>query len=782
MSGFESNPFRGHPPDDVEQLPGGLPRFFEEQHLALRGFASKSLYGALTLPYELLSQIVATEIYPKGVTAQFLSSDGLCVARFMALHQSLRQRAIAQYVYSRDGETAIPSGESWQFAGVLLPTSSGADSPYGWVIQSGPLPISPGVPAGSSIEWTGAKWEVAIRFRHAYSMGTKLVLRWPWLMVGFDDSDIQSILERVDAIEHLWNEAQLEEFKDTTRSVLDNIQGVLASAEFTRAISEYQALNEYVASVQQSMENALAVASQQNAEGTALLEAVGSIRSDLDTQITNVLSQITSATEIAAAAAYSEEQSRLNMIAASNARYEAEVQKDLAEGARTRAEAAAGVLAGFLTDSINANPNFGWPSGSAPTSWTIHEQDGGSEINSETNEFGRQVVEFVVASESEEVGLSQTSGLTSFQPGWYVLEAKVKLIEGTLRGAGIRLDTFDTTPDPLETFGIEFSNDNSWLGTPGGGEPGRRYYFNKLIEVTDEDTDSAIFYAYGNDGEEDDSEKKIHFEQASIRYATQAEIDSGEAAGPLEAQVTQSSEAVANMEESAAFYEVMASAGGGFPAIVRLKAGKDGSAVDIAGSKISVYTESGGGAISELARFEDGVATIYGTLRANAIETPMMVANAVTNSMSAKEGYLEGDTHPPAFPTTTSGTFVGLDFDFAYDDLDSEFDVNWRIMGWITHPGQVWGNLTIEGQTLISPETPDGSDYFTTSEFVNTALVNETLYGYGRGRSFSLKGFNTVGLRSGFPNPRQVTVELDWSGGLLRKSLQFYAFVTERKR
>lgn len=81
------------------------------------------------------------------------------------------------------------------------------------------------------------------------------------------------------------------------------------------------------------------------------------------------------------------------------------------------------------------------------------------------------------------------------------------------------------------------------------------------------------------------------------------------AAQTVEARVTTTEGAVADINGAAAFYETVVAASGSTPATIQLKAGKNGSAVNLIGEKVSIKNPVNGQVV-EVARFENGIAQL----------------------------------------------------------------------------------------------------------------------------------------------------------------------------
>ncbi len=98
------------------------------------------------------------------------------------------------------------------------------------------------------------------------------------------------------------------------------------------------------------------------------------------------------------------------------------------------------------------------------------------------------------------------------QPGWYVLTADVELLDGSLLGAGLTLSG---------SYTLDFARDPDTNGQTSQGGFKRRQ-FTKLIKVGELNTNFHIMSNWAGTG---DAYKFIDWHHASIRPATQSEID-----------------------------------------------------------------------------------------------------------------------------------------------------------------------------------------------------------------------------------------------------------------
>ena len=96
-------------------------------------------------------------------------------------------------------------------------------------------------------------------------------------------------------------------------------------------------------------------------------------------------------------------------------------------------------------------------------------------------------------------------------------------------------------------------------------------------------------------------------------YVSDFTIDEITDVNELSASVTINQGAIASIENTAAFYETIVAASGSDPAIVRMLAGKNGSAIDLAANKVVIRNPVGGELLT-VAEFSDGKARLNNAL------------------------------------------------------------------------------------------------------------------------------------------------------------------------
>lgn len=252
--------------------------------------------------------------------------------------------------------------------------------------------------------------------------------------------------------------------------------------------------------------------------------------------------------------------------------------------AQAAAASASAVLSASIgLNSLNKNPVFAdWTGGSGtlPADWsdwingtanTRVAGDLGGYAFQQTNTLG---VNF---------GLAQNpTGIQGKVDGsYFVLEAEVTLVSGTLVGAGVyiaktgwdALMPFSTTPD-------------STGAVVGAGTTGRRYTFRKLVSSPTNGNTSWAFYCMTSWGGFDPTMpvKTLKWHRCSIRPATPQEIESATVLAPLSATVSTHSSAIALLNGyTEARWVTTAVAGSGRAQLAIFANANGGGGVDIVG-------------------------------------------------------------------------------------------------------------------------------------------------------------------------------------------------------
>lgn len=180
-------------------------------------------------------------------------------------------------------------------------------------------------------------------------------------------------------------------------------------------------------------------------------------------------------------------------------------------------------IGGQAGPSLNANPSFGdWPggSGSIPIGWANWSNGGANTKVAGDN--GGYAFEQTMAP-GVEIGILQSPPAMQGKKaeGWYVVEADVTLVSGTLVSAGIFFVQQGITGYTLH-FGVD--PDNTGV-VPGNGVAGKRYNFSKLFNFTNSgSTNWTLYMMSGWSGFSGIQAKTIKWHRCSVREATPAEV------------------------------------------------------------------------------------------------------------------------------------------------------------------------------------------------------------------------------------------------------------------
>ncbi|HEX7856086.1 MAG TPA: hypothetical protein VF503_20590 [Sphingobium sp.] len=248
------------------------------------------------------------------------------------------------------------------------------------------------------------------------------------------------------------------------------------------------------------------------------------------------------------------------------------------------AQQSATVAASVSRGSINPNPMFAdYPNGiGEPANWTPWSYDSGTQPQRGSGENGIGYAVRGIAQANLNQGSMQTSGnVSAFQTvqgeQWVVIEARFKLVSGTLRGAGVFLNR-SSQGAYINGDGYNFA---SGLGV---GTVGRTYSISKLMQLP---PNTALIDLYRMDNWEGWGQrdaKTLDWYLCSIRPATAEEIRSGTAIPALQATTTQQTGAIADLNgKTAAFWKVQAVAGSGRAQLSVFADANGGGGVDIVG-------------------------------------------------------------------------------------------------------------------------------------------------------------------------------------------------------
>ncbi|MET4683738.1 hypothetical protein [Brevundimonas faecalis] len=190
-------------------------------------------------------------------------------------------------------------------------------------------------------------------------------------------------------------------------------------------------------------------------------------------------------------------------------------------------------VSALAVGAVNANSRFGqtWESGAIPPGFA--DWDSGWLTAREGPMDGPHSLAFNNVPENQNRGVQQHAAVSpqmaTLSPGWWVLEASAELKAGSLRGAGLFVQTFGD-----DSFTLRFSHDPDTSGVPPiDGVVGRTYRWSKLIQVAAGEPRHAILYTMANwtGFGAGMPAKSIRFGEVVLRPASAAEVETGQARG-----------------------------------------------------------------------------------------------------------------------------------------------------------------------------------------------------------------------------------------------------------
>lgn len=275
-------------------------------------------------------------------------------------------------------------------------------------------------------------------------------------------------------------------------------------------------------------------------------------------------------------------------------------QSSSASTSAASAAISANLAASIGTGSLNKNSMFVDWTGALPTTWSPWGGGAGtsyakvSGINGAPNALK-------VTSDGAEVGVLQAGhAATSASGGEYlVLEAEIRLVSGSLVGAGLLVERFNAAGNAQTgvNVNLNFATEKDVSGVVrGAGVSGARYRFAKLVDARAVNTAQYLVYALTRwTGFGAAAPCEIEWSRASIRAATPEEIAAGTTLPAVEAQlaVTAAVAADAQTRLSSARFEVIAAAGSD-PAQLLIRADGTGSLAGLVATEISFANVVGG--------------------------------------------------------------------------------------------------------------------------------------------------------------------------------------------
>jgi len=279
-------------------------------------------------------------------------------------------------------------------------------------------------------------------------------------------------------------------------------------------------------------------------------------------------------------------------------------QAVIATSQAAAASSSASLAASISQNSLNKNPVFAdWADGA-----TVPAGIGTSGLT--TNEITR--VGDGTNGSPYSLGLNTDGGsIEYFQfpyaqvtAGAHIIEAELDFKSGVINDSRVQVLYYNTAGSFMSSVAMESYDLNSYLSTSPLGNAGRKQYA-KYITFPD-GVNSALIRVYHRLNNA--SARHIVWRKVSLRPATAAEIEVNSALPALQASVTTNQGAIAAVEGAAAYYETIVAASGSNPAMVQLKAGKNGSGVGLVADQIALGNEIDG-VIETVLSIQNGKAT-----------------------------------------------------------------------------------------------------------------------------------------------------------------------------
>lgn len=234
-----------------------------------------------------------------------------------------------------------------------------------------------------------------------------------------------------------------------------------------------------------------------------------------------------------------------------SAQLQAQISTDQAASATASAAVAStsqSVVASMLGVASNKNSVFADWTATLPASWTDWNS---SPTKGTPGRYGPNYLQQVCTAGGD-FGLYQR--VTGLGPGWYVVEADIDLLSGSLLSSGMYLNPIDSSNAGFgstyqQYLQFELDKDIN-QAVIGAGTAGKAYKFSKLMRFTHVNTAGCEVYLMSNwntfpTGSTTRPAKTIRWHRASIRPANDSEIAVGTPSTGLQASVTTTSTAVA---------------------------------------------------------------------------------------------------------------------------------------------------------------------------------------------------------------------------------------------
>lgn len=369
----------------------------------------------------------------------------------------------------------------------------------------------------------------------------------------------------------------------TTQAGLASTSATAAQTSATNASTSASNASTSAGQASTSATNAAGSASSAATQATAASNSAtnaSNSASAASTSASSAATQATNAGNSASAAASSATTASTQAGIATTQASTATSQASVATTQAAAAQASATLAASVGVNSITANPNFvDYPTTPGqPTSWAVWDNTGnGGNPSRVTGELpGSYAVQEATTSGAQQGSLQSVSQNAAFgnvkTNDYLVIEGHVKLVSGTLQGAGMHLQYRDASNATIDSDSFNFYTEPDSTDTIiGAGTVGKVYRFSKLVRSTVAGvTNIALFRMTGWTGFGTIAAKTLQWFRCSARPASAQEIAAGVALPALSATVTTQGGAIATLQGKTAAYLSLTTAAGSSVAAVRL--------------------------------------------------------------------------------------------------------------------------------------------------------------------------------------------------------------------
>ncbi|GLK49484.1 hypothetical protein GCM10017620_24570 [Brevundimonas intermedia] len=359
-----------------------------------------------------------------------------------------------------------------------------------------------------------------------------------------------------------------------------------------------------------------------------------------------------------------------------------------------RAVAIREIQAAASGGSINSNPNFAaFPDAVAvPSGWSAWGRQDNARVTGRFSAYGFQQHDNT-GGVQEDCGLVQTSatcpGLSAAAPGYYVIEADVRLLAGGYRGAGVLLYAGSFGVGSVAT--LHMGDEPDVNGQVGNTTALPSRSFRKLIRLENVSDGGLTLHLMTNwnGGFGIQDPKVIAWDHCAVRPATDAEIAAGTVLPGLSASVTNAQQAIVDLAAGKASAAALTAtqaqvddldaetfilqtsvadvtsrlstaqidiraAVGSTPAMVQLKDSASGSVLAMVAQSLLLGTYDSGGTLVEVLRLVGTKARFSGDVE---IDGDLLLGGTLNGSTKIEKGTVRPYVSSYAAGTVTlSGT------------------------------------------------------------------------------------------------------------------------------